>query len=111
MKMIGTSKSATLSKGGIFCRKCLWRKAKRPLPLASRRCYRDVWRYPKKFDPCYCLRTPTLVISSPANSAAPSLWREMDKFAPPTSYANGRKKVLLNRHKTRREDGMINDGK
>jgi hypothetical protein len=54
---------------------------------------------------------PTLVISSPANIAAPSLWREMDKFAPPTPYANHHKKVLLNRHKTGREDEMINSGK
>ncbi|MBB3743775.1 hypothetical protein FHT80_002819 [Rhizobium sp. BK226] len=48
----------------------------------------------------YTHRKPA--ISSPANSAAPSLWREMDKFAPPPPYANRRKKVLLNRHKLER---------
>jgi len=53
-------------------------------------------------------RTVSLPISSPANSAALSLWREMDNFTPLPSYANRRKKVLRNRHKTGSENGMIN---
>jgi hypothetical protein len=53
-------------------------------------------------------RTVSLSISSPANSAAPSLWREMDNFTPLPPYANRRKKVLRNRHKTGSENGMIN---
>jgi hypothetical protein len=47
-------------------------------------------------------------ITSPANNAAPSLWREMDKFVPPPPYAKRRKNVLLNRHKTGSGNGMIN---
>ncbi|WP_164895962.1 hypothetical protein [Rhizobium hidalgonense] len=50
-------------------------------------------------------------ISLPANIGAPSLWREMDEFARGTSYANRRKKVLLNRHKTGPANGMINGRK
>ncbi|QWW69269.1 hypothetical protein [Rhizobium sp. WYJ-E13] len=109
--MMERRESATLPKVRISGRKCLWRKAKRVPPLAFCRCYRTVWRYRKKFDPCYCLRTPYACHLLARNIAAPSLWREMDKFALPTPYANHRKKVLLNRHKTGREDGMINGGK
>ncbi|MBX5152248.1 hypothetical protein HJB78_14770 [Rhizobium lentis] len=47
-------------------------------------------------------------ITSPANTAALSLWREMDKFTPSPPYAIRRKKLLLNRHKTRPENNMIN---
>jgi hypothetical protein len=56
----------------------------------------------------YAHATP--VISTPANSAAPSLWREMDKFAPSQPYSNGRKKVLLNRHKMECRESIINGG-
>ncbi|MCS3741821.1 hypothetical protein [Rhizobium sp. BK661] len=51
----------------------------------------------------------TPVISSPDYSAAPSLWREMDNFALRSSYANAGKKLLLNRHKMRRQKGMLNE--
>jgi hypothetical protein len=54
----------------------------------------------------YTHRMPA--ITSPANNAAPSLWREMDKFVPPPPYAKRRKNVLLNRHKTGSGNGMIN---
>ncbi|CCM75441.1 hypothetical protein BN77_2594 [Rhizobium mesoamericanum STM3625] len=49
------------------------------------------------------------VIPSPAYSAAPCLWREMDNLALRSSYANAGKKLLLNRHKTRRGNVMLND--
>ena len=52
---------------------------------------------------------PVPVIPSPAYSAAPSLWREMDNLAPRSSYANAGKKLLLNRHKMRRGTIMLND--
>ncbi len=52
---------------------------------------------------------PTPVIPSPAYSAAPSLWREMDNFTVGSSYSNAGKKLLLNRHKMRRGNGMLND--
>ena len=51
----------------------------------------------------------TPVIPSPAYSAAPSLWREMDNLSLASSYANAGKKLLLNRHKTRHGIGMLND--
>src|SRR4051794_9167005 len=54
----------------------------------------------------YTHRMPA--ISSPANIAAPSLWREMDKFAPPPPYAKRRINVLLNRYKSGPGNGMIN---
>jgi hypothetical protein len=52
--------------------------------------------------------TLCLPISSPANSAAPSLWREMDKSAVPRPYANCSKKVLPIRHKTGCRSFMLN---